>query len=90
MKFCGTDSPTVKAASKEDTFLIQILSSSGVISNLHEAQIVFSVSPDHGPCLSAVTRQKDFVWCLLGCLWSQMLHDNSTLLEKFAVVYAGK
>lgn len=58
MKCCGTDSATVKAASKEGIFLMQIevLSSSGVISTSHEAQSIFSARPNPGPCLSAITR----------------------------------
>lgn len=92
MKFCGTDSATTKAASMEGAFLMQIenLNSSEVISTPHEAQSIFSVIPNHRPRLSAITWQRYLVWCLLGCLRSQVLHGNSTLLETFALVYGGK
>lgn len=75
---------TVKVASKEGAVLIEILSSSGAISTLPKAQSIISVSPDHGLFLSAIIMTE------VPCLVPPVLHDNSTVLEKCAVVYGGK
>lgn len=71
MKFYGTDSATAKAVSKEGAFLIQteILSSSGMISTPPEAKSTFSVSPNHGSCLSAIRRAKIPCLVSLGPSW---------------------
>lgn len=72
MKCCGTDSATVKAASKEGVFLMQIevLSSSGVISTSHEAQSIFSARPNPGPMAFCHNQGRstlsDVSWAILG------------------------
>lgn len=77
MKFYGTDSTTAKAASKEGAFLIQ----TEIVSRFppHEAKSIFSVIPNHGLCLSAISRPEEPCLVSLGPSQVQVWRGNGDI-----------